>query len=102
MNQTGRSAVEEPLLETKSLGAISKEDIRSSIEETGVVPAVRVKSVEDALFVAEALAEAGVPILEIAMNVPGAARILSQVAERAPKMIVGGGGITNGRGAAVP
>jgi 2-dehydro-3-deoxyphosphogluconate aldolase / (4S)-4-hydroxy-2-oxoglutarate aldolase len=37
----------------------------------------------------------GILILEIVMNVLGAVNILSQVAKRAPKVIVGGGSITN-------
>lgn len=47
-------------------GAIAKDKdaIHDRIEETGVVPALRGASAEDALFVAEALTEAGLRILE--------------------------------------
>lgn len=70
-----------------------KEVIRIRIEETGVVPAVRVTSAEDVLFVATALAEAGVPIVEISVNTPKAVNVLSQVVKHVPGMIVGGGSI---------
>jgi 2-dehydro-3-deoxyphosphogluconate aldolase/(4S)-4-hydroxy-2-oxoglutarate aldolase len=95
MIETTRLIVDDSVLETSTVGTISRKEVRSCVEEVGVVPAMRVDSADDALFVAEALAQAGVPILEIAMNVPGAVHILSQVAKRAPKLIVGGGSITN-------
>jgi 2-dehydro-3-deoxyphosphogluconate aldolase/(4S)-4-hydroxy-2-oxoglutarate aldolase len=90
-----RSVIDDLGFEASTSGTMAKEDIRSRIEEIGVVPAVRVTSAEDALFVAEALAQSGVPILEIAMNVPGAIHVLSHVVKRAPKTIVGGGSVTD-------
>jgi 2-dehydro-3-deoxyphosphogluconate aldolase / (4S)-4-hydroxy-2-oxoglutarate aldolase len=75
--------------------AKNKDATRAQIEETGVVPALCSASPEDALFVAEALAEAGLPILEISLNMPGAVDVLSQVTKNAPAMIVGAGGVRN-------
>jgi 2-dehydro-3-deoxyphosphogluconate aldolase/(4S)-4-hydroxy-2-oxoglutarate aldolase len=95
MTQTMRSVIDDLCLEASAVGTMAKEEIRSRIEEIGVVPAVRVTSAEDALFVAEALAQAGIPILEIAMNVAGAIDVLSHVVKHAPNTIVGGGSITN-------
>jgi 2-dehydro-3-deoxyphosphogluconate aldolase / (4S)-4-hydroxy-2-oxoglutarate aldolase len=69
----------------------SKDSIRAHIEEAGVVPALGMTAAESALFVAEALTEAGLPILEISMNTPGAVNILSHVVKHAPRTIVGGG-----------
>jgi 2-dehydro-3-deoxyphosphogluconate aldolase/(4S)-4-hydroxy-2-oxoglutarate aldolase len=94
MSYTSKSTVEDIRVETSVFETMSKEEICSRIRDLGVVPALRANSVEDALFVADALVEAGVPILELAMNTPGAVQILSQVAKHAPKMIVGGGSIT--------
>ena len=94
MSYASKSAVEEIRFETSLIGTMSKEEICSRIQDVGVVPALRASSAEDALFVADALAQAGVPILELAMNTPEAVQILSEVALRAPKMIVGGGSIT--------
>jgi 2-dehydro-3-deoxyphosphogluconate aldolase / (4S)-4-hydroxy-2-oxoglutarate aldolase len=94
MSYASKSAVEEIRFETSLIGTMSKEEICSRIQDVGVVPALRANSAEDALFVADALAQAGVPILELAMNTPEAVQILSEVALRAPKMIVGGGSIT--------
>jgi 2-dehydro-3-deoxyphosphogluconate aldolase/(4S)-4-hydroxy-2-oxoglutarate aldolase len=95
MTQTMRSIVDESGFKPSTVGTMAKREIRSRIEEIGVVPAVRMTSAEDALFVAKALAQAGIPILEIAMNVPGAINVLSHVVKHAPNMIIGGGSITN-------
>jgi len=95
MSQTLRSVVDERGFEALAVDGMTKEDIRSTIEENGVVPAIRVTSAEDALFVAEALAQVGIPVLEIAMNVPGAIDLLSHVVEHAPNTIVGAGSITS-------
>jgi 2-dehydro-3-deoxyphosphogluconate aldolase/(4S)-4-hydroxy-2-oxoglutarate aldolase len=94
MSYASKSAVEDIRFETSPIETMSKEEICSRIQDVGVVPALRANSVEDALFVANALAQAGVPILELAMNTPEAVQILSEIAMRAPKMIVGGGSIT--------
>jgi 2-dehydro-3-deoxyphosphogluconate aldolase / (4S)-4-hydroxy-2-oxoglutarate aldolase len=79
-----------------ALGArFQKEDVRTLIHETGVVPALRLASAEHAAYVAESLGEAGIPIIEIAANTPGAIDAISGVVRRAPKTIVGAGSITN-------
>jgi 2-dehydro-3-deoxyphosphogluconate aldolase / (4S)-4-hydroxy-2-oxoglutarate aldolase len=95
MTQTMRWDVDDPGFEASEGGTMTKEEIRSRIEEIGVVPALRVTSEEDALFVAESLAQAGIPIVEIAMNMPGGLHVLSHVVKHAPNTIVGGGSITN-------
>ena len=74
---------------------LSKGEICACIEDTGVIPIVNEGSAEDALFVAEALLDAGIPILEISMNVPNAIDILSHVVKHAPTTIVGAGSLRN-------
>ena len=63
------------------------------IEEFGIVPAIRPalhESVaDDARFAAETLNEAGIPIAEISMAVPGAIQVISDLTRNFPKMIVG-------------
>ena len=71
----------------------TREEVCNRIFEVGVIPALRVESPEDALFVAEALTEAGIPIVEVASNVPGGANIVSYVVKHAPGTIVGAGNI---------
>lgn len=70
---------------------MTREEVRDRIEEIGVVPAVRLYSYEDALFAAAAVAEAGLPIVEVTMTVPGAIELISQLVRTQPDLIVGAG-----------
>jgi 2-dehydro-3-deoxyphosphogluconate aldolase/(4S)-4-hydroxy-2-oxoglutarate aldolase len=73
----------------------TKDEICSFIEETGVIPSLSVASAEEAVFIAEALIESGIPIVEISMNSPDAADLISHLTTQAPTMIVGAGSIRN-------
>ena len=68
-----------------------REEIRARIEEVGIFPAVRVASPDLALFAAESVFEAGIPIVEITMTVPGAIDVIAQLARTYPGFIVGAG-----------
>jgi 2-dehydro-3-deoxyphosphogluconate aldolase/(4S)-4-hydroxy-2-oxoglutarate aldolase len=70
---------------------MTREEIRAKIERIGIVPAVRVLEAELALFAAETVKDAGIPIAEITMTVPGAVEVIAQLAERYPDMVVGAG-----------
>jgi 2-dehydro-3-deoxyphosphogluconate aldolase / (4S)-4-hydroxy-2-oxoglutarate aldolase len=72
---------------------VKKYEVRAWIEEIGVIPAVRVRSPEDALFAVEAIAQGGIPIAEITLTVPGAIKIISQLRKENPNMVVGAGGL---------
>jgi 2-dehydro-3-deoxyphosphogluconate aldolase/(4S)-4-hydroxy-2-oxoglutarate aldolase len=72
---------------------MKKEEVHARIEEIGIVPAVRVSSSEDARFAAEAVSRGGIPIVEMAMTVPGALEVISHLVKAAPEMIVGAGSI---------
>jgi 2-dehydro-3-deoxyphosphogluconate aldolase/(4S)-4-hydroxy-2-oxoglutarate aldolase len=74
---------------------VKKHEVRAWIEETGVVAAIRVYSVEDALFAAEAVAAGGVPVVEITLTVPQATKVIASLVKKYPKMIVGAGGVTH-------
>ena len=85
--------------EYPSAATLTKAEICSCIEDTGLIPVVCEGSPEDALFVAEALLDAGIPILEINMNAPNALDVLSHVAKHAPATIVGAGSLRNAESA---
>ena len=70
---------------------MTREEVRNRIEEIGIVPAVRVYSYEDAVFAAGAVSDAGFPIVEVTMTVPGALDLISQLVRTQPNMIVGAG-----------
>jgi 2-dehydro-3-deoxyphosphogluconate aldolase / (4S)-4-hydroxy-2-oxoglutarate aldolase len=95
MSQTMRTVLEDTSFEHSVAGVMTQEEIRSRIEEVGVVPRLRRASAADAVFVASALAEAGIPLLEISMNAPGAIDVLSHVIKHIANAIVGAGSITD-------
>jgi 2-dehydro-3-deoxyphosphogluconate aldolase/(4S)-4-hydroxy-2-oxoglutarate aldolase len=70
---------------------MKKEDVRAMIQEVGIVPGVRTSSAAEARFAAEAVAKAGIPIVEITMTVPGAIEVISDLVHNAPDVIVGAG-----------
>lgn len=72
---------------------MKKYEVRAWIEEIGVIPAVRVRSPEDALFAVEAITQGGLPVAEIPLTVPSAMKIIAQLRKENPNMVVGAGGV---------
>ena len=70
---------------------MNKEEVRARIKEIGIIPAVRLYSAEDALFAAEAVCGAGIPIVEVTMTVPGAVKVIFELARQNTEIIVGAG-----------
>ena len=68
-----------------------REEACRIIRAIGIVPAVRVASAEDAVFAAEAVAAAGIPVVEITMTVPGAVQVIAQLTRRHPNLVAGAG-----------
>jgi len=70
---------------------MKRNDVRARIEEIGIIPGVRVPTADLALFAAEAVNRAGIPVAEITMTVPGAVDVIAQLAGKYPDFIVGAG-----------
>ncbi len=70
---------------------MDKEQVRKTIEDIGIIPAIRLSSTEDALFAAEAVSSSGIPIVEVTMTVPGAVEVISELARNHPDLIAGAG-----------
>jgi 2-dehydro-3-deoxyphosphogluconate aldolase / (4S)-4-hydroxy-2-oxoglutarate aldolase len=70
---------------------MKKEEVRARIEEIGIVPAIRVSSIEEARFAAAAVSSGGIPIVEITMTVPEACELIQDMVTNVPDMIVGAG-----------
>ena len=70
---------------------MKREEVRARIEKIGIVPAVRVSDAELALFAAETVNDAGIPIAEITMTVPGAVEVIAQLAGQVSRFVVGAG-----------
>jgi 2-dehydro-3-deoxyphosphogluconate aldolase/(4S)-4-hydroxy-2-oxoglutarate aldolase len=67
--------------------------VRSCIAHIGIVPSVRARSAADARFAVETLRDAGIPIAEIAMNIPGALKVIASLVQDYPDFVVGAGTI---------
>lgn len=65
--------------------------VRIGIENTGLFPGIRVKTADQALYAAETLYHAGIPVAEITMTVPGAIGVIRKLAQSFPEMILGAG-----------
>ncbi|HXZ33653.1 MAG TPA: bifunctional 4-hydroxy-2-oxoglutarate aldolase/2-dehydro-3-deoxy-phosphogluconate aldolase [Terriglobales bacterium] len=72
---------------------MNKQDVRRRIQEVGIIPSIRVSSMEDALFAAEAISRGGIPILEVTLTVPEATKVISHLVQRLPEVIVGAGSV---------
>jgi 2-dehydro-3-deoxyphosphogluconate aldolase/(4S)-4-hydroxy-2-oxoglutarate aldolase len=70
---------------------MTREEVKACIEEIGIFPGIRVNSEDEALYAAEILYAAGIPVAEITMTVPGAIGVIRQLAKRFPDMVVGAG-----------
>jgi 2-dehydro-3-deoxyphosphogluconate aldolase/(4S)-4-hydroxy-2-oxoglutarate aldolase len=70
---------------------MNREDAKARIEEVGIFPGIRVKSADQALYAAETLFHAGIPVVEITMTVPGAVEVIRKLALGFPDLVVGAG-----------
>ena len=69
-----------------------KSRIIEQIRETGVIPVVRAKTADEAMRAIDAIREGGISILEITMTVPGAVKLIEEVATRYGKEALVGAG----------
>jgi 2-dehydro-3-deoxyphosphogluconate aldolase/(4S)-4-hydroxy-2-oxoglutarate aldolase len=70
---------------------MKREEVSALIEEIGIFPGIRVKSGDNALYAAETLYHAGIPVAEITMTVPGGVEVIRKLARKYPDMAVGAG-----------
>ncbi|HTG30791.1 MAG TPA: bifunctional 4-hydroxy-2-oxoglutarate aldolase/2-dehydro-3-deoxy-phosphogluconate aldolase [Methylomirabilota bacterium] len=70
---------------------MDKAEVCEQIKRIGISPAIRVSSAEEAHFAADAVAQGGIPIVEITMTVPDAVALISHLVRDHEKMIVGAG-----------
>ena len=70
---------------------MQKQELRSRVEEVGLVPVIRTSSAEDARFAVEEVSHGGIPLIEVTMTVPGAIEVIKDVVKHLPGIIVGAG-----------
>ena len=75
-----------------SHAGMTKDKVRQKILEIGIVPVVRAASAEQAVLAAEAVAEGGIPIVEITMTVPGAIPAIAHLARTLRGQVLIGAG----------
>lgn len=71
---------------------MNKSEVIRQIVRTGVIPVIRASSSDEALRVIDAIKAGGVSTMEITMTVPGAIRIIEEVAARFGSEVVVGAG----------
>ena len=59
-----------------------KTDVIQTIRNVGVIPVVRATSADEAMRAIDAIREGGISVLEITMTVPGAIKLIEEVANR--------------------
>jgi 2-dehydro-3-deoxyphosphogluconate aldolase/(4S)-4-hydroxy-2-oxoglutarate aldolase len=70
---------------------VTKAEVSAKIREIGIIPAVRLHSADEALFAAEAVSGAGIPIVEVTATVPGAIDVIRHLTDSSPDVLVGAG-----------
>jgi 2-dehydro-3-deoxyphosphogluconate aldolase/(4S)-4-hydroxy-2-oxoglutarate aldolase len=70
---------------------MTKQDILRKIREIGLVPVLRAESEEQAIALANAVADGGVTCLEVTMTVPGAVKVIGRLAKDRPDILLGAG-----------
>lgn len=71
---------------------MDKQTVRERILEVGIVPVVRASSSRDARIAVEAVAEGGIPIVEITMTVPAAIEVIGELVKtNSSELLIGAG-----------
>jgi 2-dehydro-3-deoxyphosphogluconate aldolase/(4S)-4-hydroxy-2-oxoglutarate aldolase len=68
---------------------VTRDEIRKKILEIGLIPSIRVKTAELAVFAAENVEAGGIPIVEIAATIPNSDQVIRDLTHRFPSLIVG-------------
>jgi 2-dehydro-3-deoxyphosphogluconate aldolase / (4S)-4-hydroxy-2-oxoglutarate aldolase len=79
---------------------MKREEVKKKIAEIGILPGIRVNSQEDALYAAETVFNAGMPIAEITMTVPEGIEVIRRLRQRFPDAVVGAGTVLDAETAA--
>jgi 2-dehydro-3-deoxyphosphogluconate aldolase/(4S)-4-hydroxy-2-oxoglutarate aldolase len=79
---------------------MNKQEVRDRILEIGIIPVVRASSAAEARIAATAVCQGGIPIVEIAMTVPGAVEVIRELARNSVSdVLIGAGTVLNAEAA---
>jgi 2-dehydro-3-deoxyphosphogluconate aldolase/(4S)-4-hydroxy-2-oxoglutarate aldolase len=71
--------------------SMNKTQVLDAMKQIGLVPVLRASSEDQALALAEAIADGGVKCLEVTMTVPGAINVIRRLIKDRPDILVGAG-----------
>jgi 2-dehydro-3-deoxyphosphogluconate aldolase/(4S)-4-hydroxy-2-oxoglutarate aldolase len=74
---------------------MTKKEVHAHIRRVGIVPSVRLPSYDMGEFAAETLFAAGIPVVEIAMEMPRALDLIQAIETSYPEIAVGACGVLN-------
>ena len=70
-----------------------KNDIYSDLKKLKVIPVIAIEKVDDALYLADALIEGGLPVAEITFRTSAAAEAIKLLRNKRPELLIGAGTI---------
>jgi 2-dehydro-3-deoxyphosphogluconate aldolase / (4S)-4-hydroxy-2-oxoglutarate aldolase len=70
---------------------MNHKEVFAQIVQVGIIASIRVGAAELALFAAETVHNAGIPVVEITNTVPNAVEVIGQLTKKYPDLIVGAG-----------
>jgi 2-dehydro-3-deoxyphosphogluconate aldolase/(4S)-4-hydroxy-2-oxoglutarate aldolase len=70
---------------------MTREQVCTRIEETGIIPAIRVGSAKDAIFAANAVFNGGILVAELTMTVPDGIKVIAELMRVNPDVAIGAG-----------
>jgi 2-dehydro-3-deoxyphosphogluconate aldolase / (4S)-4-hydroxy-2-oxoglutarate aldolase len=62
-----------------------------AVAAIGVVPVIAIERARDAIALADALLEGGLPVVEVTFRTPAAAEVIAKLASERPQLLVGAG-----------
>ncbi|MDF2686994.1 MAG: hypothetical protein K0S55_2177 [Clostridia bacterium] len=70
-------------------------DILKKIGEIGIIPVIKIEEIENAVPLAKALIDGGIPVAEVTYRAAGADKAIKAISEAFPEMLVGAGTVLN-------
>ncbi len=70
-------------------------EVFERIAQLGIVPVIAMDRVEDALPLADALIEGGLPVIEVTFRTQAAAEVIRTISQNRPELLVGAGTVLN-------
>jgi 2-dehydro-3-deoxyphosphogluconate aldolase/(4S)-4-hydroxy-2-oxoglutarate aldolase len=78
---------------------MNRAEVRTRIEEIGIIPAIRVSDPDDARFIIETICATGLPIAEITLTTPHALELITECVRRFPQATIGAGTVLDAESA---